>query len=92
MGYITLMSSNVSETAVCGSLYEDLNDWEVIPGCHHNWTSVSQLIETSVYFQLVRCKSSDIICQPRALHRFKSSLPIRRILDKSNLAVHETCT
>ena len=57
------MSSNESETAVCGSLFEDLDDWEVITGCHQNWTSVSQLIETSVYFQLVWRKSSDIICQ-----------------------------
>ena len=34
--------------------FEDLDDWEVITGCHQNRTSVSQLIETSVYFQLVR--------------------------------------
>ena len=69
MGYTTLMSSNENETAVCGSLFEDLDDWEVITGCHQNWTSVPQLIETSAYFQLVRCKSSDIIRQPYALHR-----------------------
>ena len=56
-------SSNESETAVCGSLFEDLNDWEVITGCHQNRTSVPQLIETSVYFQLVRHKSRDMICQ-----------------------------
>ena len=55
------MSSNKSETAVCGSLFEDLDDWEVITGCHQNWTSVSQLIETSVYFRLVWHKSSDMI-------------------------------
>ena len=30
-------------------------------GCHQNRTSVSQLIETSVYFWLVWCKSSDMI-------------------------------
>ena len=29
--------------------FEDLDDWEVITGGHQNWTSVSQLIETSVY-------------------------------------------
>ena len=39
----------------------DLDDWEVITGCHQNRTSVPQLIETSVYFWLVRHKSSDII-------------------------------
>ena len=61
---ITPMNSNESRTAVCGSLFEDLDDWEVITGGHQNQTSVSQLIETSVYFQLVRRKSSDIICQP----------------------------
>ena len=41
----------------------DLDDWEVITGCHQNRTSVPQPIETSVYFWLVRHKSSDIICQ-----------------------------
>ena len=39
--------------------FEDLDDWEVI-------TLVPQLIETLAYFQLVRCKSSDIIRQPYA--------------------------
>ena len=42
--------------------FEDLNDWEVITGCHQNRNSVSRMIETLVYFQLVRHKSSDIIC------------------------------
>ena len=30
--------------------FEDLDHWEVITGCHQNRTSVSQLIETLVYF------------------------------------------
>ena len=68
MGYTTLMNSNENETVVCGSLYEDLDGWEVITDCHQNRTSVPQLKETSAYFQLVRCKSSDIICQPYTLH------------------------
>ena len=43
------------------SVVLDSDDWEVITGGHQNRTSVSQLIETSVYFQLVWRKSSDII-------------------------------
>ena len=45
-GYTTLMSSDDSETAVCGSFFDDLDDWEVITGCHQNRTSFPQLIET----------------------------------------------
>ena len=41
---------------------DDLDDWEVTTGCHQNRTLVPQLIETLVYFWLVQCKSSDIIC------------------------------
>ena len=55
------MSSNKSETAVCGSLFEDLDDWEVITGYHQNRTLVSQPIETLAYFQLVWRKSSGMI-------------------------------
>ena len=44
-GYITVMSSNHSKTAVCGSSFDYLDDWEVINGCHLNQTSVPQLIK-----------------------------------------------
>ena len=43
----------------------DLDDWEVITGCRQNRTSVPQPIEASVYFWLVRHKSSDIILSYR---------------------------
>ena len=81
------MSSNEKETAVCGSILEDLDGWEVIT-CHQNWTSVPQLIETSAYFQLVRCKSSDIICQPYVLLCNNSSLQIPNFWGK--LSVNTT--
>ena len=44
-----------------GSLFEDLDDWEVTTGCHQNQTLVSQLIQALVYFRLVWRKSSDMI-------------------------------
>ena len=46
------MSSNESETAVCGS-FEHLDDWEVNHWLPSNRTSVPQLIETFSLFQLV---------------------------------------